>query len=90
MFQKLKKQKRIKNFEIQALRNVVWENGPDMVENFEKKFKEVKIEGRRKSFFFHNVHGDSTEYKLHGDWEGRDRGYVHRDRVRSETEISKK
>ena len=67
MLQKLKKQKGMENFKIQALRNVVKENGPDVVENFEKKFKEVKIEGRRKSFFFHNVHGDSTEYKLHGD-----------------------
>ena len=39
----------MENFEIQVLRNVVKENGPDVVENFEKKFKEVKIEGKRKS-----------------------------------------
>ena len=49
MLQKLKKQKGMENFKIQALRNVVKENGPDVVENFEKKFKEVKIEGKRKS-----------------------------------------
>lgn len=37
---KLKKQKRMENFEIQALRNVAKESGPNLVENFEKKFKE--------------------------------------------------
>ena len=45
----MKKRKRMENFEIQALRNVVKENGPDVVENCEKKFKEVRIEGKRKS-----------------------------------------
>ena len=42
----------MENFEIQALRKVVKENGPDVVENFEKKFKEVKIEGKRKYLSF--------------------------------------
>ena len=31
MLQKLKKQKRMENFEIQALRNVVKEGGPDVI-----------------------------------------------------------
>ena len=39
----------MENFEIQSLRNVVKEGGPDVVENFEKKFKEIKIEGKRKT-----------------------------------------
>ena len=47
MLQKLKKRKRMENFEIQALRNVVKENSPDVVENLEKKFKEIRAEGKR-------------------------------------------
>ena len=39
----------MESFKIQALRNVVKENGPDVVANFEKKFKEIKVEGKRKS-----------------------------------------
>ena len=39
----------MENFEIQALRNVVKEGGLDVVKNFEKKFKEIKIEGKRKA-----------------------------------------
>ena len=39
----------MENFEIQALRNVVKEGGPDVVENFEKKFKEIRIKGKRKA-----------------------------------------
>ena len=49
MLQKLKKRKRMKNFEIQALRDVVKENSLDVVKNFEKKFKEIRVEGKRKS-----------------------------------------
>ena len=49
MLQKLKGRKKMENFEIQALRNVVKENSPDIVENFEKKFKEIRVEGKRKS-----------------------------------------
>ena len=45
----MKKRRKMKNFEIQALRNVVKEGGPDVVENFEKKFKEIRIEGKRKA-----------------------------------------
>ena len=40
---------KMENFEIQVLRNVVKEGGPDVVENFEKKFKEIRIEGKRKA-----------------------------------------
>ena len=43
------KEKKDENFEMQSLRNVVREGGVDVVTNFEKKFKEIKIEGRRKA-----------------------------------------
>ena len=49
ILQKLKKRKRIYNFKIQALRDVVKENSEDVVENFEQKFKEIRVEGKRKS-----------------------------------------
>ena len=49
MLGKMKKQRKMESFEIQALRNVVKEGGPDVVKNFEKKFKEIKIKGKRKS-----------------------------------------
>ena len=49
MFQKLKKRKRMENFELQSLREVVKTNGPDVVKNFEEKFKEIRVEGKRKS-----------------------------------------
>ena len=49
MLQKLKKRKRMENFELQSLREVVKINGPDVVKNFEEKFKEIRVEGKRKS-----------------------------------------
>ena len=49
MLQKLKKRRKMENFELQTLREVVKVNGPDVVENFEKKFKEIRVEGKRKS-----------------------------------------
>ena len=39
----------MENFELQALRDVVKENSEDVVENFEQKFKEIHVEGKRKS-----------------------------------------
>ena len=39
----------MESFEIQAVRNALKENCPDVVANFEKKFKEIKVEGKRKS-----------------------------------------
>ena len=48
MLQKLKKRKRMENFEIQALREIVKENNKDVVERFETKFREIRIEGKRK------------------------------------------
>ena len=39
----------MENFELQTLREVVKENGPAVVENFEKKFKEIRVEGKMKS-----------------------------------------
>ena len=49
MLEKMKKRRKMENFEIQALRNVVKEGGLDVVKNFKKKFKEIKIEGKRKA-----------------------------------------
>ena len=49
MLQKLKKRKIMENFEIEALREIVKDNNEDVVENFEKKFKEIRVEGKRKS-----------------------------------------
>ena len=49
MLQKLKKKKIMENFELQSLREVVKTNDPDVVKNFEEKFKEIRVEGKRKS-----------------------------------------
>ena len=49
MLQKLKKRRKMENFELQALREVVKENSEDVVQNFEQKFKEIRVEGKRKS-----------------------------------------
>ena len=57
MLQKLKKRKRMENFEIQVLREKVKENKEDVLERFETKFREIRIEGKRKS---HN--SSSTMY----------------------------
>ena len=37
------------NLKLQTLREVVKVNGPDVVKNFEEKFKEIRVEGKRKS-----------------------------------------
>ena len=37
------------NLEFQVLRDVVKEGGDDVMEKFEKKFKDIKVEGKRKS-----------------------------------------
>ena len=39
MLEKMRKRKTIENFEMQFLRNVVKEGGPNIINNFEKKFK---------------------------------------------------
>ena len=39
----------MESFELQALREVVKENGQTVVQNFERKFKEIRVEGKRKS-----------------------------------------
>ena len=49
MLQKLKKRRKMESFELQALREVVKENGQAVVQNFERKFKEIHVEGKRKS-----------------------------------------
>merc|ERR1711905_41539 len=49
MLQKLKKRRKMENFELQALREVVKENGQTVVENFKQNFKEICVEGKRKS-----------------------------------------
>ena len=45
----MKKQGKMENFEIQALRSVVKEGSLNIIDNFEKKFKEIRIEGKRKA-----------------------------------------
>ena len=54
----------MENFELQSLRNVVKECGENVVENFEKKFKEIKIEGKRKvsSSAMYTEHLPRTHY----------------------------
>ena len=37
------------NFELKALREVVKENNENVVQNIEQKFKEIRVEGKRKS-----------------------------------------
>ena len=49
MLQKLKKRKRNENFKIQVLREIVKDNKEDVVDIFETKFREIRIEGKRKS-----------------------------------------
>ena len=49
MMQKMKKRRRVENFKIQALREIVKEIAPDLVERFENKCKEFRIEGKRKA-----------------------------------------
>ena len=39
----------MENYELLTLREVVKENGPAVVQNFEKKFKEIQVEQKRKS-----------------------------------------
>ena len=48
MLQKLKKRRKMESFELQALREVVKENGQTVVQNFERKFKEIHVEGKKK------------------------------------------
>ena len=45
---KVKKRKKIDKFICQALRNVIKEGGDKVLENFEQKFKETRIEGCRR------------------------------------------
>ena len=61
MLQKLRKRKKIENFELQALRDVVKENAEDIVSRFENKFKEIRIEGKRK------LNSTTSSYKNEAD-----------------------
>ena len=45
---KLRKRKEIESYELQVLRDVVKENAEDVVTRFENKFKETRIEGKKK------------------------------------------
>ena len=49
MLGKIKKQRKMESFKIQALRSIVKEGGDDIIERFEKKFMDIKVEGNRKS-----------------------------------------
>ena len=64
MLQKLKKRKRTANFELQSLREVVKTNGPDVMKNFEEKFKEIRVEGKRKSLKDSVTHYTETAPQL--------------------------
>ena len=44
----IKKWKKMDTFEYQDFRNVIKKGGEGMIENFEKKYKELKIEGNSK------------------------------------------
>ena len=44
----VKKRKRLDKFVYQALRDVVKVGGDNVIKNFEKKFKELRVEGNRK------------------------------------------
>ena len=55
---------RMENFELQTLREVVKENGPDVVKNFEEKFKEIRVEGKRKSLKDSATHYTETPPQL--------------------------
>ena len=46
MLEKMRKRRKIENFELQSLRYVVKEGGPNIVSNFEKKFKEIRQKER--------------------------------------------
>ena len=62
---KMRKRKRMDNFEIQALRDVVKEGGEDVIDKFEKKFKEIRVEEKRKavSSAMHSEKLRSTYYR---------------------------
>ena len=45
----VRKRKRIDNFEYQSLRDVVKEGREDVIKRLEKKFKDMKVEGNKKS-----------------------------------------
>ena len=49
MLGNVKKRKRIDKFEYQSHRNVVKGGGNDVLERFKVKFKEMRVEGHRKS-----------------------------------------
>ena len=50
MLEKMKKRRKIENFELLSLRNVFKEGCSKSVSNLKKKFKEMKIERKRKSY----------------------------------------
>ena len=79
MLQKLKKRKRIENFELQSLREVVKVNGPDVVNNFEEKFKDIRVEGKRKSLRDSVTHYNETPpvNLLHRGRTSTDRSDIH-------------
>ena len=49
MLGKIKKWKKMECFEIEILRDVMKEGGEEVLEKLEKKFIEVRVEGKRKS-----------------------------------------
>ena len=47
MLGRMRKRKRIHRYELQALRDVVKKGGEDIGKQFEEKFKEIRVEGKR-------------------------------------------
>ena len=39
----------MESFKIQAFRNVVKQGGPDIIDKFKQKFKEIRVQGKRKA-----------------------------------------
>ena len=64
MLQKLKKRRKMENSELQSLREVIKVNGPYVVKNFEEKFKEIRVEGKRKSLKDSATHYTETPPQL--------------------------
>ena len=48
MLGKMKKWKKMDNLKIQALRDVVKEGGPDVIDKFKQKLKEIRMQDSKK------------------------------------------
>ena len=63
MMGRMRERKRIDGHELQALRDVVKKGGDDILKDFEEKFKEVRVEGKRmKTFTVHYTGLSSSDH----------------------------